>query len=117
MILRGINNQLTMRYSGDWMVLADDRILEYVHEKGSGRPKQMKDSGYVNFTRSYISKRCKKMVEHGLLRDLGNGVYTITERGEGYLKGEVNTSEDEPDEVDPVFDENGPSASGNHEQV
>ena len=30
---------------------------------------------------------------------LGNGVYVITERGEGYLDGEISTYEDEPDEI------------------
>ncbi|NLV08717.1 MarR family transcriptional regulator [Halomicrobium mukohataei] len=107
-----------MRYSGDWMVLADDRILEYIREKDSGRPKEMEDSGYVRYTRSYISQRCKKLVNHGLLRDLGNGVYTITERGKRYLDGEIDTSEGTPDEVESVFNENdGPSAGENHEQV
>ena len=89
-----------MRYSGDWMVLADDRILEYIRKNGSGRPKEMVDSGYVRYTRSYVTQRCKKLVNHGLLNDLGNGVYTITERGEKYLDGEIDTSEDAPDEVD-----------------
>ena len=90
------------------MVLADDRILEYIRENGSGRPKEMKDSGYVRYTRSYISQRCKKLVKHGLLQDLGNGVYTITERGEKYLAGEIDTSEDMPDEV-PSSENDGPS--------
>lgn len=81
-----------MRYSGDWMVLADDRILEYIRHEGSGSPKQMKDSGYVRFSRQYISRRCKKMVDHGLLQHLGNGVYVITEIGEEYLDGELDTS-------------------------
>ena len=82
------------------MTLADDRILEYIRAKESGRPKEMVDSGYVRYTRSYISKRCKKLVKHGLLRDLGNGVYVITERGERYLDGEIDTSEDAPDEIE-----------------
>lgn len=82
------------------MVLADDRILEYIRKNDSGRPKEMVDSGYVRYTRSYISQRCKKLVNHGLLKDLGNGVYVITERGERYLDGEIDTSEDAPDEVD-----------------
>jgi predicted transcriptional regulator len=105
-----------MRYSGDWMVLADDRILEYIRNNESGRPKAMKDSGYVRYTRSYISQRCKKLVEHGLLRDLGNGVYTITERGERYLDGEIDTSEDRPDEIE-SHGNSGPSADENHEEV
>jgi len=107
-----------MRYSGDWMVLADDRILEYIREKESGSPKEMVDSGYVRYTRSYISKRCRKLVEHGLLRDLGNGVYIITERGKKYLSGEIDTSEDAPDEIESPFEgDSGPSAGKNHEEV
>jgi predicted transcriptional regulator len=88
-----------MRYSGDWMVLADDRILEYIRENESGRPTAMSRSGAVRYSRQYIHDRCKKLVEHGLLKHLGNGVYTITERGEKYLNGEIDTSEDRPDEV------------------
>lgn len=105
-----------MRYSGDWMVLADDRILEYIRENGSGSPAEMKDSGYVRYTSSYISKRCRKLVNHGLLNDLGNGVYTVSERGERYLDGEIDTSEDKPDEV-PEVDDGGPSAGGDEEQA
>lgn len=82
-----------MRYSGRWMTLADDRILEYIAEYGSGRPKEMKDSGYVRYTRSYISQRCKELVNYGLLTHLGNGVYVITEDGERYLAGEIDTAE------------------------
>jgi len=104
-----------MRYSGDWMVLADDRILEYIREKGSGSPKEMADSGYVRYTGSYISKRCQKLVKRGLLDNLGNGVYTITERGERYLDGDLDTSEDAPDEVPET--NNGPTAGGDEEQA
>jgi len=100
------------------MVLADDRILEYIREKESGSPKEMSDSGYVRYTRSYISKRCKKLAEQRLLRDLGNGVYIITDRGEAYLDGEIDTSEDAPDEVESPFENgNGPATGDNHEQV
>ncbi|RYJ11669.1 MarR family transcriptional regulator [Haloarcula hispanica] len=106
-----------MRYSGDWMVLADDRILEYVRHEGSGRPKAMADSGYVRYSRQYVHKRAKKLVEHGLLEHLGNGVYVITERGERYLDGEIDTSKDAPDEVDSMFDDSSSSADENHEQV
>ncbi|MEA5388327.1 helix-turn-helix domain-containing protein [Haloarculaceae archaeon H-GB11] len=105
-----------MRYSGDWMVLADDRILEYIRKNDSGAPKEMEDSGYVRYSRQYISTRCKKLVKHGLLKHLGNGVYIITERGERYLDGEIDTSEDAPDEVESSMN-SGPSAGENHEQA
>jgi len=105
-----------MRYSGEWMVLTDDRILEFIRNEGAGKPKMMSESGYVRKSRSYISKRCKKLVEHGLLKNLGDGVYVITERGERYLDGEIDTSEDAPDEIESSTD-SGPSAGENHEQA
>lgn len=74
-----------MRRSGEWMVLVDERILEFIREHDSGAPKEMADSGYVRYSRQYISRRCKELVEHGLLQHLGNGVYVITEEGEAYL--------------------------------
>lgn len=107
-----------MRYSGDWMVLADDRILEYIREKEAAGSTEMAESDYVRYSQSYISRRSKKLVEYGLLREVGSGVYMITERGERYLDGEIDTSEDAPDEIDSPFENgNGPSAEENHEQV
>lgn len=86
-----------MRLSADWMVIADDRIIEYLSENETGTPKQMADSGLVRFSRSYITQRCKKLVNHGLLRHLGNGVYTITNSGEEYLAGEFDATDLEAD--------------------
>ena len=98
------------------MVLADDRILEYIRENDSGGATEMAESDYVRYSQSYISKRCKELVNHGLLQDLGNGVYIITDRGEEYLEGEVDTSEDAPDEVD-FSTEDESSFENNHEEV
>lgn len=75
------------------MVICDDRILEYLSENETGTPKQMADSGLVRFSRSYITQRCMQLVNHGLLRHLGNGVYTITDSGEEYLAGGLDAAE------------------------
>jgi len=100
------------------MTLADDRILEYIRKEGSGGSTEMAESGYVRYSQGHISKRCKKLVKKGLLKHLGNGVYVITDRGEAYLDGEIDTSEDAPDEVESPFENgNGPTAEENHEQV
>lgn len=72
------------------MVLADERILEFIREHGSGAPTEMAESGYVRYSRQYISQRAKKLVEHGLLKHLGNGVYIITDEGEAYLNEEYD---------------------------
>jgi len=74
-----------MRRSAEWMVLCDERILEYLSEHDSGTPSEMANSGFVRWTRSYISQRAQKLVNHGLLKHLGNGVYIITDAGEAYL--------------------------------
>jgi hypothetical protein len=96
------------------MVLADDRILEYLSENESGGATVIKETGQVPYTRSYLSQRLAKLADYNLVKPLGNGVYRITERGEKYLDGELNTSEDAPDEVPEADD--GPTA-GNSEQV
>jgi len=107
-----------MRYSGDWMVLADDRILEYIREKDAAGSTEMAESDYVRYSQSYISRRSKELVEHGLLREVGSGAYMLTDRGERYLDGEIDTSEDASDEIDSPFEgEDGPKSEQNHEQV
>lgn len=73
------------------MVGADDRILEFLLEEGPSTPTKMHDDGRIRFSRPYINKRCKILSEHGLLKHLGNGVYVITDEGEQYLEGELDT--------------------------
>jgi len=80
------------------MVAADDRILEYLAENETGTPKQMADGGNVRFSRSYITQRCKKLLDYGLIRHLGNGVYIITDEGQQYLDGDLDAAELESDE-------------------
>lgn len=93
-----------MRYSGDWMVLADDRILEYLNEEETGTPKEMGNSELIRYSRPYISQRCGKLVDHGLLQEFGNGVYQITDRGKQYLEGELDTHVDRPDNPPEIGD-------------
>lgn len=96
------------------MTIWDDRILEYIrHNDGTGRVGQLADSDLIRVSGSHVSRRCRKLAEHGLLRDLGNGVYAITDRGEAYLDGELDASEDAQD--DPI-EVNGEDSSSNTEE-
>ncbi|MBP2251171.1 putative transcriptional regulator [Halarchaeum solikamskense] len=79
-----------MRYSPSWFVLADDRILEYLNDRGEASPSKLAKSDVLDFTRTHINQRCLKLADAGLVRNLGNGVYQITEEGEGYLTGEYD---------------------------
>jgi len=81
-----------MRYSADWMTIADDRILEYLSTTETSTPKKMADSGDVRFSRQYIGERCRKLADYRMVQHLGNGVYRITEQGEQYLEGDLDAS-------------------------
>jgi len=80
-----------MRHSGKWMTSLDDRILEFLHENKPTTPTKMTTKASLPYSRQYVDKRCKKLNEEGLLESLGNGVYMITEDGEAYLEGCLNT--------------------------
>jgi len=75
------------------MALVDDRVLEYLEEHDSGSPEEMRQSGPIHYSRQYIGRRCKKLAEKGLLKHLGNGIYIITDDGEAYLDGRLDTQE------------------------
>ncbi|OSO92193.1 winged helix-turn-helix domain-containing protein [Halorubrum ezzemoulense DSM 17463] len=82
-----------MRYAGGWMTAADDRILEYLSENETGSPAKMKREGPIRYSRQQINRRCKRLAEENLVRHLGNGVYVITEDGEAYLEGRLDTED------------------------
>lgn len=82
-----------MRLSAGWMSIADDRLLEFLNENGPATPTKMYEDDRVRFSRQHINTRCKRLTEYGLLVNLGNGVYSITEDGERYLGGELDTAE------------------------
>ncbi len=75
------------------MTAADDRILEYLSENETGSPAKMKREGPIRYSRQQINRRCKRLAEEDLIRHLGNGVYMITEDGEAYLEGRLDTED------------------------
>jgi len=83
-----------MRRSGSWQSAPDDRILEIAAEDEDGIVKVGNLAGhdYVHVGQSQVSRRCKKLAEHNLLRNIGDGVYVITDEGRAYLDGEYDAS-------------------------
>lgn len=79
-----------MRLSAGWMTIADERILEFLQEEGPHSPSKIQEDDRVQFSRTYINDRCRQLTEHGLTKNLGNGVYAITDEGKGYLDGELD---------------------------
>ena len=83
-----------MRRSGSWQSVWDDRILEWMRENdGAGTPKKLKESGLIRVSQAHISRRCRTLAENGLLREIGNGAYVITDEGEAYLDEEYDAEE------------------------
>lgn len=81
------------------MTIWDDRILELARENDVVSPKKAKETGYFDISQEQISRRMRKLNDENLLQRVGRGIYIITERGEGYLDGEISTFRDEPDEI------------------
>lgn len=75
------------------MSIWDDRILEYVKENEGAAVGEISDSDLIRVSNAQVSRRCKRLAEHGLLRHIGNGVYVITDLGEDYLNEELDAAE------------------------
>jgi predicted transcriptional regulator len=75
------------------MSIADERILEFLREEGPRQPKQIASDERVHFSGQYVGQRCRTLAPYGLIQNLGNGVYTITEKGEQYLDEELDVRE------------------------
>lgn len=96
-----------MRKHADWMAHADERILEFLSEHGNHQPSQMAarlgEIGVdMGFHPKYVGRRCRTLAGHRMVRNLGNGLYQITDLGEQYLRGEIDAGamEDEGDAGD-----------------
>lgn len=82
-----------MRKHADWMSIVDERILEFLAEHGPRQPSQIREGlaeHGMEYNGKYLGRKCGELADHGLLQNLGNGIYTVTERGERYLSGELN---------------------------
>lgn len=84
------------------MTIWDDRILEILSDSGPNSPTPLSNHEYIHVNKSTVSRRLRKMNEHGLVTELGNGVYTISSKGEKYLDGELDVSDlnDQPSNGD-----------------
>lgn len=82
-----------MRKSADWMTIWDDRILEVIRDEGPTSPTPLSQHKHIHIGKSGVSKRLNRMRDHGLVHELGNGVYAITSDGESYLDGELDAKE------------------------
>lgn len=79
------------------MTQGDERILEFMLEKDIvASPGVI--AANIDYTSEYISRRCRKLTEAGLLQRVDASNYRITDNGERFLRGDLDTEElDTPD--------------------
>jgi predicted transcriptional regulator len=81
----------TMRKRAEWMKPTDDLILELLEEEGQYNPKIIAEK--IGKHPKYVGERCRKLRDYNLLRNLGRGLYQITDLGEDYLAGDLDATE------------------------
>lgn len=85
-----------MRKRAEWMVPADDKILEAMDSLGNVTPLYVSKEGkteVVDVGKNYAGQRLRELTEYGLVEELERGLYRLTEVGEQYLNSELDASE------------------------
>jgi len=78
------------------MTQADERIMEFLREKDIvASPSVI--AANINYTGEYISRRCRKLADAGLLQRVDASNYRVTGLGERFLDGEIRADELELD--------------------
>lgn len=75
-----------------WMSPVDYEIMLFFDEHAiQVSPRVL--AANIEYDRQYLSKRCRKLAEVGLLESVETGLYQLTEMGHSYLDGELDVSE------------------------
>lgn len=78
------------------MTQADERVLEFLREKDIvASPSVI--AANIGYTGQYISRRCRTLVDAGLLQRVDASNYRITAFGEQFLDGELTADDIEMD--------------------
>lgn len=87
-----------MRPRINWMTQADERVMEFLQEKDIiASPSVI--AANIDYTSEYLSRRCRRLAEAGLLQRVDASNYRLTSLGDRYLSGEVEPDElEEPEE-------------------
>lgn len=74
------------------MTQADERILEFLRDKDIvASPSVI--AANIDYSGEYLSRRCNKLEDAGLLQRVDPTNYRITELGERFLNGDANADE------------------------
>lgn len=98
---------MSVRKHAEWMSQIDDRILEYLHTRGPGRPSDIRYGlsefgGDLSYPQDYVDGRLDELTDRGLLvRQDDRWEYRLTNEGLSYLRGEFDASTLSPDRSSP----------------
>ena len=74
------------------MTQADERVLEFLHEKDIvASPTVI--AANIDYTAEYISRRCRKLANAGLLQRVDPSNYRLTDLGRDFVDGDVDADE------------------------
>jgi Mn-dependent DtxR family transcriptional regulator len=77
-----------MRPRVEWMNQTDDRILELLDESGLELSPAILARD-LDYSRSWVSRRLKKLLNAGLVSVEDSSYYSITQKGRDYLSGKL----------------------------
>lgn len=80
------------------MTTADDRMLEVLESSGIILSPRVLAYN-ADYSRSYVSRRLKKLVTAGMVDKVDDGMYEITEFGRDYLYGELEVEDIDLDDL------------------
>lgn len=99
-----------VRLNANWMVQADDRILEFLSQYGAASPEEI-HSGLrtlgrdVGVSPTVAVTRCRLLDSYRLVDYEGNHTFSLSDIGEAYLNGTLDcASLDQWYEYDPEAD-------------
>lgn len=85
-----------MRPRVEWMTQADERVLEFLYEKDIvASPSVI--AANIDYTGEYISRRCQRLADAGLVQRVDATNYRVTKMGRQFLDGEFDASDLESD--------------------
>jgi len=81
-----------MRPRVEWMNQTDDRILELLEESGLVLSPVVLSKN-LEYSRSWVSQRIKKLESVGLVAADEGSYYYITDKGRDYLAGDLDADD------------------------
>lgn len=83
------------RKRAEWLNPVDERILETLEVEGNLTPGAL-DEVYNVASASHASDRLSLLTEYGLTERIHRGLYRLTEDGQAFLDGDLDTRDLEP---------------------